>query len=99
VEIPDELTHSGPLVLQLMRIHARLNELARETDVPPDDLDEELAWTLGGGVDPYAWARAAEYAVATEVLEEVADTIGSTIVHEFRPPPEACERRRRRRRP
>jgi hypothetical protein len=100
VKIPDEITHSGPLVLQVMRLHARLNELAAEmSDLPPAVLEEELAWTLGGGIDPWAFSRPAEYALAAEVLEEVADTLENTFVIEFEPPNEPCEGRRRRRRP
>ena len=98
MKIPDEITHSGPLVLQVMRLHARLNELAAEIDLPPEQLEEELAWTLGGGIDPWAFSRPAEYALAAEVLEEVADTLENTFVFEFDPPPSPCEGRRRRRR-
>ena len=100
MKVPDEITHSGPLVLQVMRLHARLNELAAEmSDLPPAELEEELAWTLGGGIDPWAFSRPAEYTLAAEVLEEVADTLENTFVIEFEHPGEPCERRRRRRRP
>ena len=99
MKIPDEITHSGPLVLQVMRLHARLSELAAEmSDLSPAELEDELAWTLGGGIDPWAFSRPAEYALAAEVLEEVADTLENTYVFDFEPPPESCEGRRRRRR-
>ena len=98
MKIPDEITHSGPLVLQVMRLHARLTELGLEIDLPPDELQEELAWTLGGGIDPWAFARPEDYALAAEVLEEVADTLEATFVVEFEPPPAPCEGRHRRRR-
>ena len=98
MKIPDEITHSGPLVLQVMRLHARLNELAKEIDLPPDELEEELAWTLGGGIDPWAFSRPAEYTLAAEILEEVADTLENTFIIDFEPPSEPCEGRRRRRR-
>lgn len=99
MKIPDEITHSGPLVLQVMRLHARLNELAAEmSELRGDELEEELAWTLGGGIDPWAFARPEEYALAARVLEEVADTLENTFVFQFEHPSEPCEGRRRRRR-
>lgn len=98
MKIPDEITHSGPLVVGVMRIHARLNELAGEIDLPPHELEEELAWTLGGGIDPWAFSRPAEYTLAAEVLAEVADTLENTFVFEFEHPSEPCEGRSRLRR-
>jgi hypothetical protein len=99
MKIPDEITHSGPLVLQVMRIHARLNALAEEmSELKGDELEEELAWTLGGGIDPWAFSRPEEYALAAQVLEEVADTLEATFIHHFEEPSPPCEGRRRRRR-
>jgi hypothetical protein len=94
VEDADGHLEAWPVVRHLVPIGLRLVELL--ADIGPGATAEDLALDLDPGLAPYAWSHPAEWAVAADVLEQIAETLENLTIHTLPPADGLCEARRRR---
>ena len=94
MEDADGHLEAWPVVSRLVPIAFRIVELYE--DLPPGEPLDELARDLDPALAPYAWAHAPEWAVAAQVLDQVAEVLENLTIHQWTLPPGPCEGRKRR---